>query len=77
MESVATDLHLDETIIYSEKNFNKLLKKKLKAEQTKEKKQLEKMMIDIKENKKGIKKKVLINPWLFLKALYLYTICEV
>ncbi len=77
MESVATDLHLDETIIYSEKNFNKLLKKKLKAEQTKEKKQLEKMMIDIKENKKGIKKKVLMNPWLFLKALYLYTICEV
>lgn len=77
MESVAKDLNLDETIIYTERSFNKLLKKKLKTEQTKEKNQLEKMINEIKENKKGIKKKILLNPWLFLKALYLYTICEV
>ncbi len=77
MESVAKDLNLDETKIYTERKFNKRLKKKLKTEQTKKCNQLKTMITDIKENKKGIKRKILLNPWLFLKALYLYTICEV
>lgn len=77
MEELAKDLHLDETKIYSEKSFNKELKKKLNKEQSKETEQFKKLIIEIKENKKSLKKKILLNPWNFLKALYLYTISEV
>ena len=77
MEELAKDFHLDETKIYSEKSFNKELKKKLNKEQSKETEQFKKLIIEIKENKKSLKKKILLNPWNFLKALYLYTISEV
>ena len=77
MEELAKDFHLDETKIYSEKSFNKELKKKLNKEQSKETEQYKKLIIEIKENKKSLKKKILLNPWNFLKALYLYTISEV
>lgn len=77
IESLAKDLKLDETIIYSERKFNHLLKKKLKTENTKEIEQLKSWIKDIKENKKGLKKKILLSPWSFLKGLYLYTISEV
>ncbi len=77
IESLAKDLKLDETIIYSERKFNHLLKKKLKTENTKEIEQLKNWIKDIKENKKGLKKKILLSPWSFLKGLYLYTISEV
>ena len=77
MEELAKDFHLDETKIYSEKSFNKELKKKLNKEQSKETEQFKKLIIEIKENKKSLKKKILLNPWNFLQALYLYTISEV
>ena len=77
MEELAKDFHLDETKIYSEKSFNKELKKKLNKEQSKETEQFKKLIIEIKKNKKSLKKKILLNPWNFLKALYLYTISEV
>ena len=77
IESLAKDVKLDDTIIYSERKFNHLLKKKLKTENTKEIEQLKNWIKDIKENKKGLKKKILLSPWSFLKGLYLYTISEV
>lgn len=77
MEELAKDFNLDDTKIYSEKSFNKELKKKLKKENKKEIIQLKKIIIEIKENKKSLKKKIILNPWNFLKALYLYTISEV
>ena len=77
IESLAKDVKLDDTIIYSERKFNHLLKKKLKTENTKEIEQLKSWIKDIKENKKGLKKKILLSPWSFLKGLYLYTISEV
>lgn len=76
MEELAKDFQLDETKIYSEKSFNKELKRKLKNENTKEIEQLKNVIISIKGNKKDLKKKILLNPWLSLKALYLYTISE-
>lgn len=77
MEEVAKDLKLDETIIYTERKFNKQLLKELKKQDTKEAKQLKELIQQIKENKKGLKRKLILNPWEFLKALYLYTISEV
>lgn len=77
MEDLANDFNLDNTKIYSEKSFNRQLKKKLKKEDSKEINQLKKFITEIKENKRGLKKKILLNPWDFLKALYLYTISEV
>ena len=40
MEDIAKDLNLDETIIYSERKFNKQLLKELKRQDTKQTKQL-------------------------------------
>lgn len=77
MESLGKDFNLDETKIYSERSFNKSLKKKLKKENTKEIQELKTYLNEIKTKKRGIKKKILTNPWTFLKALYLYTISEV
>lgn len=77
MEDLANDFNLDNTKIYSEKSFNRQLKKKIKKEDSKEINQLKKFITEIKENKRGLKKKILLNPWDFLKALYLYTISEV
>ena len=77
MEDIAKDLNLDETIIYSERKFNKQLLKELKRQDTKQTKQLTEFIEQIKENKKGLKRKFILNPWEFLKALYLYTISEV
>lgn len=77
MEGLAKDFNLDDTKVYSEKSFNRQLKKKLKKEDTKEINQLKKFITEIKENRRGLKKKILLNPWDFLKALYLYTISEV
>lgn len=77
MESLAKDFKLDQTHIYSEKKFNRLLIKKLKKEDYKEIKHLKEMIKEIKNKKRGLKKKIFLNPWLFLKALYLYTISEV
>lgn len=77
IESLAKDLNLDETKIYSIKKFNKLLKRKVKTENTKISNQLNSLTKDIIKKKTSVKRKVLLNPWLFLKALYLYTISEV
>lgn len=77
MEDIAKNLNLDETIIYSERKFNKQLLKELKRQDTKQTKQLTEFIEQIKENKKGLKRKFILNPWEFLKALYLYTISEV
>lgn len=77
MEELAKTFNLDDTKIYSEKSFNKELKRKLKKENSKEIKQLKKLITEIEENKNSLKKKILLNPWEFLKALYLYTISEV
>ncbi len=77
MEELAKDFHLDDTKIYSEKSFNAQLKKKLKKDNTKEITQLKKLILEIKENKRSIKNIILLKPWNFLKALYLYTISEV
>ena len=51
--------------------------KKLKKEDTKEIQELKTYINEIKTKKRGIKRKILTNPWTFLKALYLYTISEV
>ena len=77
IESLAKDFNLDETKIYTEKSFNKKLKKKLKTENQKEIEELRSMIDMIKNKKKGIKKRALLSPWVFLKALYLYTIIEI
>ena len=77
IESLAKDLNLDETKIYSIKKFNKLLKRKVKTENTKISNQLNSLTKDIIKKKTSLKRKALLNPWLFLKALYLYTISEV
>ena len=77
MERLAKDFDFDETVIYTEKKFNKLLKKKLKTENKKEIMQLKELIKEISNQKRGLKKKLFLNPWLFLKALYLYTISEV
>ena len=77
MEAVAKDLKLDETKIYTERHFNKELKKNLKTLTSKEVDNIKEMIEEIKDHKKSLKKKALLSPWLFLKALYLYTICEV
>ena len=76
MESLAKDFSLDETIIYSEKKFNKLLIKKLKSQDSKEIKSLQKMINDLTKSKKSLRKKIVLNPWGYLKAIYLYTISE-
>lgn len=76
MESLAKDFSLDETIIYSEKKFNKLLIKKLKSQNSKEIKSLQKMINDLTKSKKSLRKKIVLNPWGYLKAIYLYTISE-
>lgn len=76
MESLAKDFSLDETIIYSEKKLNKLLIKKLKSQNSKEIKSLQKMINDLTKSKKSLRKKIVLNPWGYLKAIYLYTISE-
>ena len=65
MEDIAKDLNLDETIIYSERKFNKQLLKELKRQDTKQTKQLTEFIEQIKENKKGLKRKFILNPWNF------------
>ena len=77
IESLAKDLNLDETKIYSINKFNKLLKRKRKTENTKISNELNSLTKDIIKKKTSVKRKALLNPWLFLKALYLYTISEV
>lgn len=76
MEDLAKDFNLDDTKVYSESSFNRQLRKKLTKGNTKETKDLKNLIKEIKENKRGLKKKILLNPWDFLKALYLYTISE-
>lgn len=76
MESLAKDFSLDETLIYSERKFNKLLIKKLKSQNSKEIKSLQKMINDLTKSKKSLRKKIVLNPWGYLKAIYLYTISE-
>ncbi len=76
MEDLAKDFNLDDTKVYSESSFNRQLRKKLTKGNTKEIKDLKNLIKEIKENKRGLKKKILLNPWDFLKALYLYTISE-
>lgn len=77
MESLAKDFNMDDTKIYTERSFNKTLKKKLKTENTKNINELKNIIDIISKNKRNLKKQVLLNPWLFLKAIYLYTITEV
>lgn len=79
IEDLAKAFGLEETTIYSYKKFNKLLRKKAKLPAvTKETKQILEFFTAIKEKRyKEIRKKALITPLEFLKALYLYTIYEV
>lgn len=79
MEDLGKSFALEETLIYSYKKFNKLLIKKTKLPAvTKETKQILDMLTQIREKKyKEIRKKAILSPLEFLKALYLYTICEV
>ena len=77
IESIGNDFNLDETKIYSINKFNRLLLKGLKQNNSKEIKQLNTIIQEIKEKKKSLKRNALLNPWRFLKALYLYTISEV
>lgn len=77
IESIGNDFNLDETKIYSINKFNKLLLKELKQNNSKDIEQLNIMIQEIKDKKKSLKRKALLNPWRFLKALYLYTISEV
>lgn len=77
MESLGKDFKLEDDKIYSERKFNKLLRKKLKKENNKEIAHLKNWIKEIKEKKKGIKKKALLDPFGFLKGLYLFTISEV
>ena len=77
IESIGNDFNLDETKIYSINKFNKLLLKGLKQNNSKDIEQLNIMIQEIKDKKKSLKRKALLNPWRFLKALYLYTISEV
>lgn len=77
MEELAKDFDLNDTKIYSERSFNKELKKKLKKENSREINQLKNFIKEIIDNKRNLKKKILLNPWTFLKSLYLYTISEV
>ena len=77
LESIGKDFNLDETKIYSIHKFNKILIKKLKKEETKEITLLKNMIESIKTNNNKKKTKIILNPSLFLKALYLYTISEV
>ena len=84
MEGTAKSFNLDETKIYTHKNFNKILQKRLKTYLKKEKqlnepcnkKEVE-LYKKIQENDfKELRKLALINPIDMLKAIYLYTICE-
>lgn len=83
MESLGKTFNLDETKIYSYKSFNKELRKQiaylLKNEPTK-RNQLKLVNLYKKvlnKEYKELRKDALINPIEFLKALYLYSICEV
>ena len=77
LESIGKDFNLDETKIYSIHHFNKILIKKLKNENKKEIILIKDMIETIKTNNSKLKRKALLNPVLFLKSLYLYTISEV
>ena len=77
IESLGKDFNLEETKIYSMTKFNKLLLKGVKQSNSKEIEQINIMIEEIKGKNKSLKRKALLNPWRFLKALYLYTISEV
>ena len=79
IEDLAKAFGLEETTVYSYKKLNKLLIKKAKLPAvTKETKQILEFFTAIQEKRyKEIRKKALVTPLEFLKALYLYTICEV
>ena len=84
VESTAKDFHLDNNRIYSYNKFNRVLIKKLNKELKQERKNKIEIklkvvklykMIDKKEYK-DLRKIAIEKPNDFLKALYLYTICE-
>lgn len=83
MEETGKSLKIEETKIYSYKKFNRTIKKRLKQEIKKKskKKKIKKSAIELyQEIKKGnyskLKKKAFLYPMEFLKAVYLFTICE-
>ena len=76
IEHTAYTLGIDDTKIYNEKKFNKLIKKELKRQINSHKKEIE-IYKYIKRNNYGAAKKVgLTHPKEFLSALYLYTLDE-
>lgn len=79
MEDTGKAFSLEETKIYNYKKFNKLLIKQAKLPPvSKETKQILDIFNKIKEKDYSeARKKALLSPLAFLKALYLYTICEV
>lgn len=85
MENLADTLNLEETKVYSYKNFNKHLQKQFhKLTNTKEKNltSKQKKIINLynkfkEKNYKSLRKSCLISPPEFLQTLYLYTINEV
>ena len=83
MEETGKSLKIEETKIYSYKTFNRIIKKQLKKElKTKKKKnKIKKSAVELyQEIKKGnytkLKKQAFLYPIEFLKAVYLFTICE-
>ena len=84
MESTAKSFKLDETRVYTNHSFNKLLqielKKYLKEEiETNEpckKKEIELYKLIKDSEYKELRKQALLNPIDTLKAIYIYTICE-
>lgn len=86
MEQLGYSLNLEETKIYTTNKFNRKLKKELKLRiknQTNKKRMIKAKRTEIelfqeikKENYKELRKLAFLNPIEFLKAIYLYIICE-
>ncbi len=83
MEQTGKSFNLDETIIYSYKKFNRLLKKQLNKYLKNNNLQNKKIATEIElykklkeSNYKELQKKVLTHPFELLKAIYLFSISE-
>lgn len=69
-------LGIDDTKIYSEKKYNKIIRKKLKKHNNKDKKEIEIYNYIKRKNYTAAKKTGLLHPKEFLCAIYLFTIDE-
>jgi len=85
METTARSFDLEETKIYSYRNFNRQIKRKVKEKMKPyqknpnrkiRKKELYLYQSLINQNYKELHKLILIHPLEVLKAIYIYTICE-